>query len=107
MKEQMNGTRNRPERRNRWPLFDLGQVVATPGALSALERAGESPFAYLARHVTGDWGDLVEEDRQENELALKSGFRLLSAYRLGDETKIWIITEHDRSVTTLLLPSEY
>ena len=107
MKEQKNGSQSPSERRNREPLFDLGQVVATPGALRALERADESPFAYLERHVTGDWGDLVEEDRQENELALKSGFRLFSAYRLDDETRIWIITEHDRSVTTLLLPSEY
>ena len=107
MKEQMNGIKNRPERRNSRPLFDLGQVVATPGALRTLEEADESPFAYLERHVTGDWGDLVEEDKQENELALKRGFRLFSAYRLRDETKIWIITEHDRSATTLLLPSEY
>jgi hypothetical protein len=107
MKEQINDIRNPPGGQERQPLFDLGQVVATPGALRALERAGESPFAYLERHVTGDWGDLVEEDQRENELALKSGFRLLSAYRLGDETKIWIITEHDRSATTLLLPSEY
>jgi hypothetical protein len=107
MKEQMNGTRHPSEGRKRQPLFDLGQVVATPGALRALEEAGESPFAHLERHVTGDWGDLVEEDRQENELALRRGFRLFSAYRLRDETKIWIITEHDRSATTLLLPSEY
>ena len=107
MKEQMNGARNCPERPHRRPLFDLGQIVATPGALRALEEAGESPFAYLERHVTGDWGDLVEEDRQENELALRRGFRLFSAYRLQDETKIWIITEQDRSATTLLLPQEY
>jgi hypothetical protein len=107
MKEQMNGIKNPPEGRERQPLFNLGQLVATPGALRALESAGESPFAYVERHVTGDWGDLVEEDKQENELALKSGFRLFSSYRLRDETKIWIITEHDRSATTLLLPSEY
>jgi hypothetical protein len=72
-----------------------------------MEEAGESPFAYLERHVTGDWGELVEEDRQENELSLRQGFRLFSAYRLRDETKIWIITEHDRSATTLLLPEDY
>jgi hypothetical protein len=105
MKE--SSPRNRPEGQEKQPLFDLGRVVATPGALRALEEARESPFTFLERHVSGDWGDLVEEDRQENELALKSGFRLFSAYRLGDETKIWIITEHDRSATTLLLPSEY
>jgi hypothetical protein len=107
MKEQRNGIRNPTEGQEKQPLFDLGQVVATPGALRALEEAGESPFAYLERHITGDWGDLVEEDQRENELALRRGFRLLSAYRLSDETKIWIITEHDRSATTLLLPSEY
>jgi len=106
MKEQTTSPMTSSERERR-PLFDLGRVVATPGALRALERAGESPFAYLARHVSGDWGELHEEDRGENEFALKNGFRLLSAYRLGDETKMWIITERDRSATTLLLPEEY
>ena len=89
------------------PLFPLGQVVATPGALSALEDAGQNPLEFLHRHVTGDWGDLDEHDRNENELGLKQGLRLLSAYRTRKEVRIWIITEWDRSVTTILLPEEY
>jgi len=89
------------------PRFSLGQVVATPGALEALERAGQTPQEFLIRHVTGDWGTLDEHDRQANEHALKWGGRLLSAYFLSDQTKIWIITESDRSATTLLLPAEY
>jgi len=87
--------------------FSLGRVVATPGALSALETAQESALGYLQRHESGDWGNLPPEDQQENEFSLGNGFRLLSSYRLRDETKIWIITEADRSVTTILLPSEY
>jgi hypothetical protein len=69
--------------------------------------AGENPAALLKRHVTGDWGELDEEDRRENELSVANGFRLLSSYILSSGAKIWIITEADRSVTTLLLPSEY
>ena len=89
------------------PRFSLRQVVATPGALRALEISGESPLEYLRRHVSGDWGELDEEDRRENELSLREGFRLLSSYRLKTGEKLWIITEADRSVTTLLLPEEY
>ena len=87
--------------------FPLGQTVATPGALAALASTGQSPLEFLDRHVQGDWGELSEEDRQENEFSLREGFRLLSAYRLNDGTKIWIITEADRSATTILLPEEY
>jgi pilus assembly protein CpaF len=65
----------------RKPLFDLGQLVATPGALTALEKSGQSPMDFLSRHVTGDWGDLPEEDRKENQLSLENGFRLMSSYR--------------------------
>ena len=88
-------------------LFSLGQTVSTPGALEALEEAGHTAGEFLVRHALGDWGDLCDEDRQANDEALKQGFRLLSAYRLNDGTRIWIITEADRSVTTLLLPEEY
>ena len=63
------------------PLFPLGQVVATPGALAALEKAGQQPQDFLARHVHGDWGDLCDEDRNESRLSLEQGFRLLSSYR--------------------------
>jgi hypothetical protein len=80
--------------------------VATPGALAARE-AGESPGTILKRHLTGDWGDLDEHDRCENELSIAQGFRLLSSYTLSNGTKLWIITEADRSATTLLLPLEY
>jgi hypothetical protein len=90
------------------PLFPLGQVVATPGALAALEKAGQGPQEFLSRHVQGDWGDLDDEDRKENQLSLERGFRLLSSYRTNaDDAKVWIITESDRSVTTILLPEEY
>ena len=89
------------------PKFPLGQVVATPGALEALEQSGQSPAMFLNRHVVGDWGNVDDEDKQANDQALIEGTRLLSAYRLSDGTKIWIITEADRSSTCLLLPSEY
>ena len=81
--------------------------MATPGALDALAQAEENALAYLVRHVTGDWGDLPEEDIEENELSLREGYRLFSAYHLNTGTKIYVITEWDRSVTTILLPDEY
>ena len=87
--------------------FNLGQLVATPGALSALEEAGQDAIEFVSRHASGDWGDLSDDDRKENEFSLFHGFRLLSSYRLRSGTKIWIITEADRSSTTLLLPGEY
>jgi hypothetical protein len=87
--------------------FQLGRVVATPGALRALEKAEQLPAEFLDRHVNGDWGEVPEEDKQENELSVEHGFRILSAYTTSAGEKIWIITEADRSYTTLLLPSEY
>jgi len=89
------------------PLFPAGQIVATPGALALLEQANRSPLEFLARHLRGDWGDLCHEDKTENELSLKHGLRLLSSYPVTETEKLWIITEADRSVTTLLLPEEY
>jgi hypothetical protein len=88
-------------------LFPLGLLVATPGVLAALAGTGQSPQVFIARHVTGDWGDLPQEDVAENQRALIVGSRLFSAYNLADGTRLWIITEHDRSATTLLLPNEY
>ena len=88
-------------------LFSLGQTVSTPGALEALERAGHTAGEFLVRHASGDWGCLCDEDRQANDEALKQGLRLLSSYRLNDGQKLWVITESDRSVTTLLRPDEY
>ena len=89
------------------PKFSLGRIVATPGALKALEEANQNPFEFLERHQAGDWGDLCEEDKSENEFSLKNGFRILNAYRTLHDVKVWVITEADRSVTTLLLPHEY
>src|SRR5258706_16029897 len=89
------------------PAFELGQIVATPGALAALKKSGQQPGEFLTRHVNREWGDLSDEDRKENDYSLEHGFRLLSAYRTHAGDKLWIITESDRSVTTLLLPEEY
>ncbi len=92
--------------------FPLGQILATPGALEALGRNNTTGLGYLQRHASGDWGVLSKEDEQANQDALQSGARILSAYLLSDETKIWIITEAaddkgNRAATTLLLPEEY
>lgn len=89
------------------PKFSPGQIVATPGALAAMEEHQCQPLTLLARHLAGDWGVLPAEDAQLNDEALKSDGRLLSSYPLGGDTRIWVITEWDRSVTTFLLPSEY
>ncbi len=89
------------------PEFPLGRIVATPGALKALKEGDQSPFAFLERHQAGDWGELCEEDKRENEFSVRNDFRILSAYRTRNNTNIWVITEADRSVTTLLLPEEY
>ena len=79
------------------PLFTLGQVVATPGALAALEKAGQQPGDFLARHVNGDWGEVPPEDVKENRLSLQHGLRLLSAYHTSAGENLWVITEADRS----------
>ena len=90
------------------PLFDLGWVVATPGAIDLLVSAGESSARLLERHASGDWGDVPPEDARENERSLKYGWRLMSSYPVGDAgERVWVITEADRSSTCLLLPSEY
>jgi hypothetical protein len=90
------------------PLFPAGQIVATPGALALLEQANKTALEFVSRHLRGDWGDdLCQDDKTENELSLKQGFRLLSSYKVTETEKLWIIIEADRSVTTVLLPSEY
>jgi hypothetical protein len=86
--------------------FALGQIVATPGALELMKAQGIDGWTLLGRHVSGDWGDLAVEDKLENEFSVKNGSRILSAYGNGDK-KLWIITEADRSVTTILRPEEY
>jgi hypothetical protein len=82
-------------------------VVATPGALHAFTLIPEHPLPYLSQHARGEWGDLCTEDALANDQALEGGGRLFSAYKLRDGTKIWIITEADRSSTCILLPEEY
>jgi len=85
--------------------FLLGQTVITRGANDELDQS--DVLMALQRHTSGDWGDLGDEDKQANEDALKTGARLFSAYHSSKGTKFWIITEADRSATTILLPSEY
>lgn len=92
--------------------FDLGQIVATPGALEAIHHAGQHPMSFLDRHASGDWGDLHEEDRGLNDKALHDGGRILSVYETSKGERLWIITEavgNDgrRASTCLLLPEEY
>lgn len=89
------------------PRFPLGRTVGTPGAIAVLEENNQLPLEFLARHVRGDWGDLDADDKASNEEALKDGSRIFSAYDLHDGTRIYVITEADRSVTTILLPEEY
>lgn len=88
-------------------LFDAGRIVATPEAWRTLKGVGMTPDALLARHLRGDWGDLDEHDKQENERALQQGKRLLSGYDLLRGIRVYIITEADRSLTTLLMSDEY
>jgi hypothetical protein len=88
--------------------FNLGQVVSTPAAIDALVDNEVTAIPYLLRHVMGDWGDMSEEDKAENDYAIGRELRIFSAYTLPDgETKIWIVTESDRSATTILRPSDY
>lgn len=88
--------------------FSQGQVVMTAGVDELVRQGRLNPTPYLRRHLHGDWGDLSDDDRRLNDVALKSGEdRLFSSYQVTPDLKLWIITEWDRSVTTLLLPSEY
>ena len=94
------------------PLFSPGKVVATPGALEALQQANQSVWVFLARHLAGDWGEVDAHDKAANHKALKDGSRLLSAYTLNTGTTIWLVTEAqgdngNRAATTALLPEEY
>jgi hypothetical protein len=87
--------------------FPVGTVVSTPGALAALQEAGQNPRELLLRHQSGEWGEVPEEDKQENDFSVEHGLRILSAYTLSTDVMVWLITEADRSVSTVLLPSEY
>ena len=86
--------------------FELGGVYATAAAAEAIGRAGRTPGEFIRRHAAGDWGDVCAEDAEENELGLRRGHRLLSVYRAGGE-KLYVVTEADRSATTLMLAEEY
>lgn len=92
--------------RRNTPLFSLGHVIATREVLTHLERHGVNAQEYLARHVRGDWGEVPSTDAVENDFSVRSGFRILSSYTIAGK-KVWVITEADRSVTTLLFPSQY
>jgi len=85
--------------------FRLGHIVTTPNALTQLSE--EDILCGIQRHQAGDWGDLDSEDKAANDLALVNHTRILSAYRAENGTKFWIITEHDRSATCILLPEDY
>jgi hypothetical protein len=94
------------------PKFSLGQIVATPGALEALQESGQTPDLFLSKHVRGEWGEVCDEDKRLNDQALVDGSRLLSAYRTLRGERLWIITEAaddqgHRSCSTILTPSEY
>ncbi len=87
--------------------FQVGQLVSTPGALTALEKAGQSPLEFVSRHCQGDWGEVDAEDAEANEHAVDNDERISSAYRTCLDKRVWVITEADRSATTILLPEEY
>lgn len=98
----MSAARNRPP-----ALFPLGAIYATPGAITAIGRAGLTPWALLTRHQTGDWGDICAADRGLNEWSIDNGERIFSVYQLPTKAVVWVISEADRSNTTLLLPEEH
>lgn len=89
------------------PLFPLGHVCATPAAMDLMEQLSLSPLEFIVRHVFGDWGQVCQDDREANQAALQNGTRLLSAYEVPGGQRLWVLTEADRSVTTLMCPSDY
>jgi hypothetical protein len=95
------------QKTKRKPLSDLGQLAATPGALTALEKSGQSPMDFLSCHISGDWGELTDDDRKENDVSVEKGLRILSSYKTNDGERLWVITEGSRYHTTILLPEEY
>jgi hypothetical protein len=100
-------TGNTMRKEERQVPFPLGATYTTPGAFYALKEANVWARSLLMRHMMGDWGDVCEADKAENEFSLREGYRLLSAYTLPTGVKLWVITEADRSSTTILLPEEY
>ena len=85
----------------------LGRILATPEALTAMKRSGDAPETFLRRHETQDWGNVESDDWARNDEALRDGSRIVSSYNLKDGTTVWIVTEADRSVSTILLPEDY
>lgn len=98
---------NLPSTHHTGPRFKLGRILATPAALKIIADARVSIIDLLIRHIRGDWGDLSDSDRQQNELAVTTGQRILSNYALPGGRTVWLITEADRCATTCLLPGEY
>ncbi|WP_110972548.1 hypothetical protein [Pseudomonas huaxiensis] len=89
------------------PLFPIGALICTASVDTLIREGRVDPLLYVCRHVSGDWGDLCEEDRHANTSAVELGNRILSSYQIAPDLKIWVITEADRSVTTILLPEDY
>ncbi len=98
---------NLPSTHHASPRFKLGRILATPGALEVIADANVSIVDLLIRHLRGDWGDLSDSDRHQNDLAITAGQRITSSYLLSSGRTVWIITEADRYATTFLLPDEY
>ncbi|KAE8758408.1 hypothetical protein FSO04_18610 [Paraburkholderia madseniana] len=98
---------NLPSTHHARPRFRPGRIFATPAALQVIADAKVSILDLLIRHLRGDWGDLSESDRQQNELSVEAGLRILSSYVLPNQQTVWVITEWDRSATTFLLPGDY
>ena len=98
---------NLPSTHHAGPRFKPGRILATPGALEVIADAQVSIIDLLIRHLRGDWGDLPDSDRQQNEQAVTAGQRIVSNYVLPGGRTVWLITEADRFATTFLLPGEY
>ena len=90
---------------NATPLFNMGQICITPGAMNMISQEEANTFLY--RHSHGDWGCISAEDAEENWFSLQNGYRIMSVYTTYDGITVWVITEADRSCTTILLPEEY
>ncbi len=88
-------------------MFPLGDVFLKVGANEAFEESNQLPNEFISKHQKGEWGIICEDDKKENDFSVKEGFRILSAYKTARDVKLWVITEADRSSTTVLLPSEY
>ncbi|RDU94984.1 hypothetical protein [Trinickia dinghuensis] len=98
---------NVPSTHHTGPRFKLGRILATPGALEVIADARVSIVDLLIKHLRGDWGDLSDSDRQQNEQAIVAGQRIVSSYVLANRQTVWLVTEADRSATTFLLSGDY